>query len=320
MSPEVKGGKLSPQELETLEAAKTILDRIGMNSGSIESALSAAKALAAHETRGQVASVTAPSAPAETPSDSMMDAYFDMDASFFDSLPDDMKDYQKSNALFEKLKQMYSEYLAACGGVASEAVFDRIREMFANYQAAFSGKTDFIDDPELDVKHKQLKALMRHPDFMKDDRAVGVIELTADYGVRDVIAPWGFEMYLKDDMGYELADGFGVEQVGVFSSLAQSDKLWASRNPDLKRVLMASIGEALKYTAKKHPEALIDTIKPRVHIMEKNNEQGRERDDDVQEKTSFGQDEIAIIKNVGKATNYEGIDTKVFRVEYRQAY
>ena len=108
--------KLTPEQEATLKSANEILKERGLLNPSIDATLAAEKATQAIEVRDSVGNIASNiiEPPLETPADSIMDEFFNVDEFYVDDHPD----FNTIN--YDIFNKIYEKYVAEAGGLASK--------------------------------------------------------------------------------------------------------------------------------------------------------------------------------------------------------
>ena len=141
---------------------------------------------------------------------------------------------------------------------------------------------------------------------MKDNRAIETIEKLSSIESFKNRGPWDFGMY-------QLKKGFGLDHLEVFKGLANSTKLWGSKNRELHRIFMTAIGQILRVIAHNYPSALPETVQPRMNIIDKSR---KERCHEPECQSSFSEVEIITLEQIAGLLKNEKISEQIAQIKH----
>jgi len=250
------------------------------------------------------------------PEDAIMHEFFALTADNIQAkyLDKQQKGDLVSLKLADDLTKIFERYIENIGGLASEAVFDKIGLIAENYEKFFTGTDikDKYEDPEAILRRAQMFSLLSSPVFMGDVRSLLVIKKFADLAPQ-ARTPWTVDMYAdfdeEESEEYILREGFGEEHLLVFGLLANDKKLWAGKCEPMQHDFLSSVAQALRLIASKYPKLLIDTVQPRLNILNNNKAGANYRL--LREEASFRPNELEQLSKLVTDQNQAALNAKI---------
>lgn len=116
------------------------------------------------------------------------------------------------------------------------------------------------------IARARISGLVENPYFIAQPVALETLEALADIQEGE---PWSFQMYTyyTGKFGYQLLPEIGQQHIEPFARIVNSDRLWAGKNRELRRLFFSSVAEALTLLAEKYPE---ETFGPRLELLKRN--------------------------------------------------